>query len=226
MKILVVDDEPPIVQALEYNLRREGFETLSAPSGQEALDVFEREKPDLVILDVMLPGLSGVEVCRIIRRRSQIPIILLTARAEETDRVVGLEIGADDYVTKPFSIRELIARVKALLRRTSDRPAEENLEPLVCDDMVLDPARRTFSRGGKDLALAPRQFELLSVFLKRRGKALSRRELLRLAWGDSSYIDERTVDVHVRWLREKIEKDPGAPEYIQTVRGFGYRFRG
>ena len=225
MKILLVDDEPAIVQALEYNLRREGFETASALTGPAALELFEKEKPDLVVLDVMLPGLSGTEICRILRRQSLVPIIMLTARAEETDRVVGLELGADDYVTKPFSTRELVARVKAHLRRSTEFSLPPADKRLACDDMVLDLSQHTFLKSGAEITLSPREFQLLAVFLSRRGVALPRRELLRLAWGDDSFIDERTVDVHVRWLREKIEADPSSPLYIQTVRGVGYRFR-
>lgn len=225
MKILLVDDEPPIVQALQFSLIREGFEVVTAGTGQTTLDLFASEKPDLVSLDLMLPGLSGIEVCRILRRNSTVPILMLTARAEEMDRVVGLEIGADDYVTKPFSTRELLARVKAHLRRSTSLTLPETGQRLLCDDMALDMAKHTFTRGGEEIALSPREFQLLSVFLQRRGTAMPRKELLRLAWGNDSYIDERTVDVHVRWLREKIEPDPAAPTYIQTVRGIGYRFR-
>ena len=225
MKILLVDDEPPILQALKYNLQREGFETAEATTGSMALEAFAEYKPDLVVLDIMLPGLSGVEVCRILRRQSSVPIIMLTARTEEMDRVVGLEIGADDYVTKPFSTRELVARVKAHLRRANEFAAPAGGRRLSCDDMILDVAQHTFTLAGESVALSPREFQLLAVFLSRRGAALSRRELLQLAWGDDSFIDERTVDVHVRWLREKIEKDPAAPYYVQTVRGVGYRFR-
>ena len=224
MKILIVDDEAPIRQVLEYNLQREGFETISAVNGADALKLFIREDPDLVILDLMLPGMSGAEVCRRIRAQSQTPLIMLTARTEETDRVVGLEIGADDYVTKPFSVRELVARVRAHLRR-ANAPARNTGERLLCDDLVVDLGQHTLSRAGKPVAVSRREFQLLATFLQRRGLALSRRELLRLAWGDDSFIDERTVDVHVRWLREKIEVEPSSPRYIQTVRGVGYRFR-
>jgi DNA-binding response OmpR family regulator len=225
MKILLVDDEPPIIQALEYNLRREGFETVSANSGGAALDLFAKEKPDLVVLDIMLPGLSGIEVCRALRKRSTVPIILLTARAEEMDRVVGLEVGADDYVVKPFSARELVARVKAHLRRATQLAMPAAAQRLICDSMVIDLSQHVFLREGKEVLLSPKEFQLLVAFMSRRGVELPRRDLLRLAGGDDSFIDERTVDVHVRWLREKIEQDPGSPYYIQTVRGIGYRFR-
>lgn len=224
MKILIVDDEPPLVQALEYRLRQEGFDTLVARDGISALELFRKDSPDLVVLDLMLPGMSGLEVCKAIRRHSQTPIIMLTARSEEADRVVGLEIGADDYIAKPFSMRELVARIKAQTRRVSLQAPSPPALRLEAGEMLLDSESHRFWLRGSEVALSPREFQLLAVFLSRPGVAISRRELLRQAWNETAYVDERTVDVHVRWLREKIELNPSAPIHIQTVRGIGYRF--
>ncbi len=223
-KVLVVDDEPTLVAALRYNLEREGFQVLEAGNGETALQVARTQSPDLVILDVLLPGLDGFEVCRRLRRESAVPIIMLTAKGEETDRVVGLELGADDYVPKPFSMRELLARVRALLRRAEGGTAQG--ETIVSGDLRLDLRRRQVFRNDIPLPLKPKEFDLLAFFMRHRGRAFTREELLDRVWGYEYAGDTRTVDVHVRWLREKIEETPGKPTRIITIRGTGYRFEG
>jgi DNA-binding response OmpR family regulator len=223
-KVLVVDDEPTLVAALRYNLEREGFQVLEAGDGEMALQLARSQSPDLVILDLLLPGLDGLEVCRRLRRESAVPIIMLTAKGEETDRVVGLELGADDYVAKPFSMRELLARVRALLRRAEGLQAQA--EALLAGDLRLDLRRREAYRGDHPLPLKPKEFDLLAFFMRHRGRAFSREELLDQVWGYDYAGDTRTVDVHVRWLREKIEETPSKPTRIITVRGLGYRFEG
>jgi DNA-binding response OmpR family regulator len=222
-RILIVEDEPTLAQALRYNLEREGYRVTLASQGQEALDAFHLRHPDLVILDLILPDMDGLEVCRALRRHSSVPILILTARGEETDRVVGLELGADDYMVKPFSMRELVARVRALLRRAQSSPPDE---VLVSSDLRLDLRRREAYRGGMPLPLRPKEFDLLAFFIRHRGRALSREEILTHVWGMDVAVDTRTVDVHVRWLREKVEKVPSKPTRIITVRGLGYRFEG
>jgi DNA-binding response OmpR family regulator len=222
-RILIVEDEPTLAQALRYNLEREGYRVTLASQGQEALDAFHLRHPDLVILDLILPDMDGLEVCRALRRHSSVPILILTARGEETDRVVGLELGADDYMVKPFSMRELVARVRALLRRAQSSPPDE---VLVSSDLRLDLRRREAYRGGMPLPLRPKEFDLLAFFMRHRGRALSREEILTHVWGVDVAVDTRTVDVHVRWLREKVEKVPSKPTRIITVRGLGYRFEG
>ncbi len=212
-----------MAQALRYNLEREGYRVTLASQGQEALDTFYLRHPDLVILDLILPDMDGLEVCRAIRRHSSVPILILTARGEEMDRVVGLELGADDYMVKPFSMRELVARVRALLRRAQSSPSDE---VLVASDLRLDLRRREAYRGGVPLSLRPKEFDLLAFFMRNRGRALSREEILSHVWGVDVAVDTRTVDVHVRWLREKVEKVPSKPTRIITVRGLGYRFEG
>ncbi len=223
-KVLVVDDEPTLVAALRYNLEREGFQVLEAGDGESALHLARSQSPDLVILDVLLPGLDGFEVCRRLRRESAVPIIMLTAKGEEMDRVVGLELGADDYVPKPFSMRELLARVRALLRRAEGATAQAT--SIVSGDLRLDLRRRQVFRNEVPLPLKPKEFDLLAFFMRHRGRAFSREELLEQVWGYDYAGDSRTVDVHVRWLREKIEETPGKPTRIITVRGLGYRFEG
>ena len=237
-RVLVVDDEPVIRETVAFNLRREGLQVLLASSGPEAIAQARTQDPDLVVLDVMLPGLDGFEVCRQIREYSTVPILLLSARSEEIDRVVGLEIGADDYLTKPFAMRELVARVRAMLRRarmaraaiqTADAvpsPAEapSSARPVVAGDLVLDPARREATLRGQPLALKPKEFDLLLYFARHPGIVLTREALLRQVWGYDHPMDTRTVDVHIRWLRQKIEEDPAEPARILTVRGHGYRF--
>lgn len=225
MKILVVDDEQPLLDALQYALQREGFEVITATDSEEALQTFNEQNPDLVILDVMLPTRSGFEVCQILRRRSNVPIIMLTAKGTEGDRVVGLEIGADDYVTKPFSMRELMARIKSVLRRASP-PASPAGPILKAGELTLDVNRHEARLGNTVLNLSPKEFELLRFLMEHPGQVFSRQTLLDRVWGEEKYIEERTVDVHIHWLREKIEPDPRKPKYLLTVRGVGYKFRG
>ena len=221
--VLVVDDEPTLVATLKYNLEREGYRVLAAGDGEKAINLARSERPDLMILDLMLPAVDGLEVCRILRREMTLPIIMLTARVGEVDKVVGLEIGADDYVTKPFSTRELLARVRALLRRTATPPDEE---VLVSRDLRLDMKRREITRNDKPVELKPKEMELLIYFMRHKGRAFTREQLLREVWGYDFYGDSRTVDVHVSWLRQKIEEHTGKPVRILTVRGVGYRFEG
>jgi DNA-binding response OmpR family regulator len=221
--VLVVDDEPTLVATLKYNLEREGYRVLAAGDGDKAINLARAERPDLLILDLMLPSVDGLEVCRILRREMSLPILMLTARVGEVDKVVGLEIGADDYVTKPFSTRELLARVRALLRRTSVLADEELL---VSSDLRIDMKRREASLADKPIELKPKEMELLIYFMRNKGRAFTREQLLREVWGYDFYGDSRTVDVHVSWLRQKIEAVPGKPVRILTVRGVGYRFEG
>ncbi len=221
--ILVVDDEPTLVATLKYNLERESFRVLEAADGEAALEVARAGRPDLIVLDLMLPGLSGLEVCRILRKETRVPIIMLTAKDAEVDKVVGLETGADDYVTKPFGMPELMARVRAMLRR-AEPGADEASDVLESGDLRVDLARREVQRGGSPLRLKPRELDLLICFMRRRGRAFSREELLKQVWGYEFADDTRTVDVHVRWLRQKIEPDPAHPSRLITVRGVGYRF--
>jgi DNA-binding response OmpR family regulator len=223
-KILIVEDELPLAQAIAYALKREGYQTRIASDGQEGLRVALTEKPDLVILDLMLPKLDGWEVCRTLRAKSKVPILILTARGEEHDKVLGLELGADDYVVKPFSMRELIARVRALLRRVKMSMVGEEPEILQSGNLTLYLAEHRAELDGEELPLAPREFALLKVLMLNKGRVLSREQLLELAWGQSEFIDQHTVDVHIHWLREKIEPDPKNPRRIVTVRGVGYRF--
>lgn len=232
-KVLVVDDEIALQETLEYNLAKQGYQVFTAADGPAAIEIARREKPDLIVLDLMLPGLDGLEVCRVLRRDMNVPILMLTARADEVDRIVGLEIGADDYLTKPFSMRELLARVKALLRRvrlTREEALAEALtaqsDTLTTGDLVVDQSRRVAYRGGQALALKPRELDLLAYLLRHKGVALSREHLLQQVWGWDYVGSTRTVDVHVRWLREKVEDDPAAPTRIVTVRGIGYRLDG
>jgi DNA-binding response OmpR family regulator len=232
-KVLVVDDEIALQETLEYNLAKQGYQVFTAADGPAAIEIARREKPDLIVLDLMLPGLDGLEVCRVLRRDMNVPILMLTARADEVDRIVGLEIGADDYLTKPFSMRELLARVKALLRRvrlTREEALAEALtaqsDTLTTGDLVVDQSRRVAYRGGQALALKPRELDLLAYLLRHKGVALSREQLLQQVWGWDYVGSTRTVDVHVRWLREKVEDDPAAPTRIVTVRGIGYRLDG
>ena len=221
--VLLVDDEATLVATLRYNLEREGYRVVTASDGDKALSVARQERPDLMILDLMLPVIDGLEVCRILRRETSVPILMLTARAGEVDKVVGLELGADDYVTKPFSTRELLARVRALLRRTTSASDEE---VIVSGDLRIDLKRREALLGETALELKPKEMELLIYLMRHRGRAFTREQLLREVWGYDFYGDSRTVDVHVSWLRQKIETEPGKPTRLLTVRGVGYRFDG
>ena len=225
--ILVVEDEENLLKPLRYNLQREGYKVVEAEDGQTALSLAENTSPDLVVLDIMLPKLDGLEVCRILRQRTEVPILMLTAKGEEVDRVVGLELGSDDYVTKPFSMRELMARIKAVLRRSKSQgalgPAGGEKE-LSSGDLFIDVDRHVVTKDGVALGLAPREFDLLSLLVASKGRVLSREEILRRVWGYGYIGDSRTVDVHIRWLRAKIETDPSSPQRIITVRGVGYRF--
>jgi two-component system, OmpR family, response regulator len=225
--ILLVDDEDAVQKLLTYPLEREGFRVVSARDGEEALEVFSAENPDLVVLDIMLPRLDGLEVCKRLRARSTVPIIMLTARDDELDKVVGLELGADDYITKPFSIREFRSRVRALLRRAK-LPAYEGDgedEVIAAGPLRIDLGRRAVDLDGRSVQLTYVEFELLRTMASSPGRVFSRKMLLEALWGGSDYREPRTIDVHVRHLREKLERDPGEPELIHTVRGVGYRFR-
>ena len=236
--MLIVEDEPTLLDTLKYNLQRQGYDVVTASDGVEALPMARNENPDLVILDIMLPGLDGFEICRILRQEMSVPILMLTARDEEVDKIVGLEVGADDYLTKPFSMRELLARVKAHLRRVrllreemekSGQTVEESRVGRMVfsfDDLVIDESRREIRRDGAVLALKPKEFELLLFLARNKGIALGRSLILERVWGWDFDGGSRTVDVHIRWLREKIEIDPAYPERILTVRGIGYRFDG
>jgi DNA-binding response OmpR family regulator len=223
--ILLVDDEESIQKLLTYPLERDGFRVVQARDGEEALERFQDERIDLVLLDLALPKVDGIEVCRRLRAKSSVPILMLTARDDEIDKVLGLEIGADDYITKPFSIRELRSRIRAAIRRSNLSPAPETDAEIELDGLRIDLPRRTVEVDGKPVQLTYLEFELLRTLASTPGRVYSRQALLDKLWGGSAYRDPRTIDVHVRHLREKIERDPGDPEYIFTVRGVGYRFR-
>ena len=235
-KVLIVEDEPALVDTLEYSLQRQGYTVLTAGDGPRAIEIARREQPDLVILDIMLPLLDGLDVCRILRQEMNVPILMLTARSEEVDKVVGLEMGADDYMTKPFSMRELTARVKALLRRVRlDRETVAAAPALAPDvpnarmtfgDLVIDLGRHEVILDGVAHHLKPKEFELLVFLARNRGMVLSRDLILERVWGWDFDGGSRTVDVHVRWLREKLERNPAEPQRIVTVRSVGYRFEG
>jgi DNA-binding response OmpR family regulator len=224
--ILLVDDEDSIQKLLAYPLEREGYRVLQARDGEEALSRFASEHVDLVVLDIMLPKLDGLEVCKRLRAESEVPIIMLTARDDELDKVLGLELGADDYITKPFSIREFRSRVRALLRRASvSRQVDEGEEVISSEELRIDLARRAVEIRGQRAQLTYVEFELLRILASHPGRVYSRRMLLEALWGGADYREPRTIDVHVRHLREKLERDPAEPEYLLTVRGVGYRFR-
>jgi len=233
-KILIVEDEKALQETLAYTLTREGYEPTVAGDGNMAIAKAREIHPDLILLDIMLPGKDGFEVCRVLRQEMNTPILMLNARDEEIDRVVGLEVGADDYMTKPFSMRELVARVKAMLRRVrlireeihSNEKIETEKEELRAGNLVIDLKRREAMLSGKVLELKPKEYDLLLYFMQHQSRALSREALLEQVWGWDFTGDSRTVDVHIRWLREKIESDPSAPVRIVTVRGAGYRFEG
>jgi DNA-binding response OmpR family regulator len=220
--VLVVDDEPVVREVVVRYLQREGYATLEAVDGDDARRLIETRDPGLVVLDVMLPGTDGLELCRWIRGRSSLPVILLTARGEEADRIVGLELGADDYVTKPFSPRELVARIRTVLRRSSTQP--EKADRLEIDDLVLDGSSRQVRRGEMPIALTAREFDLLWFLASHPRRAFSRDQLMERVWGYQAAVDTGTVTVHIRRLREKIESEPSRPTHLQTVWGVGYRF--
>jgi DNA-binding response OmpR family regulator len=224
--ILLVDDEDSVQKLLTYPLERDGFRVVQARDGEQALKMFGDERIDLVVLDLMLPRVDGLEVCKRLRAGSNVPIIMLTARGEELDKVLGLELGADDYITKPFSIREFRSRVRALLRRAGlPRERAPEIETLEAGELRIDPARRTVELAGEPVQLTYVEFELLTALASEPARVFTREMLLRALWGDSAYREPRTIDVHVRHLREKLERDPREPEYIFTIRGVGYRFR-
>jgi DNA-binding response OmpR family regulator len=225
-RILLVDDEKPIQTLLSFPLQRDGYEVTAASDGREALERFGQEHFDLVVLDLMMPKMDGLEVCRRLRARSDVPIIMLTAKAEETDKVFGLELGADDYITKPFSMREFRSRVKAVLRRSASArtdPADE--APIEVLELRIDPAKRSVEVRGDTVQITFVEFEILLALARAPGRVFTRDMLLTRVWGDSAYRDPRTIDVHIRHLREKLEIDAKEPEYLFTVRGVGYRFR-
>ena len=228
-KILVVDDEPTLSEVISYNLRQAGYVTVTAADADEALRIFKEEKPDLILLDVMLPQGSGFDVCRLIRQQgSNVPIIMLTARIAESDRVLGFELGADDYILKPFATRELIARVKALLRRsrtTSDESPATDLLVSATLGMTIDTDKRAVSINGSEVRLSRKEFEVLALMVTHPGRVFERSVLLERIWGGEAVVDERTVDVHIRWLREKIEPEPSKPTHLLTLRGIGYKFQ-
>ena len=225
-RILLVDDEQPIQTLLSFPLQRDGYEVVQASDGREALTRFSEQTFDLVVLDVMLPKMDGLEVCRRLRARSSVPIIMLTAKSEEIDKVLGLELGADDYITKPFSMREFRSRVKAALRRAGmARPDDDEEPPIEVRSLRIDPAKRAVTLDGQPVTTTYVEFEILAALAANPGRVYTRDMLLSRVWGDSAYRDPRTIDVHIRHLREKLETDAKEPEYIFTVRGVGYRFR-
>jgi DNA-binding response OmpR family regulator len=225
-RILLVDDEQPIQTLLSFPLQRDGYEVVQASDGREALTRFDEQAFDLVVLDVMMPRMDGLEVCRRLRARSSVPIIMLTAKSEEIDKVLGLELGADDYITKPFSMREFRSRVKAALRRSGMAQADEDAErPVESRGLRIDPAKRSVTLDGESIATTFVEFEILNALARSPGRVFTRDMLLSRVWGDSAFRDPRTIDVHIRHLREKIERDAKEPDYIFTVRGVGYRFR-
>jgi DNA-binding response OmpR family regulator len=230
--ILVVDDEAPIAEAISYNLKKEGFDVATAADADECLARIEAAPPDLVLLDVMLPSGSGLDICRRLREeRAGLPVLLLTARAAEDDRLSGFGAGADDYVVKPFSMRELMARVHALLRRSGQEastPSPTASVPIIspASGLVIVPERREVIKEGRPVALSRKEFDLLSLLAANPGRVFDRPTLLLRVWGEETYVDDRTVDVHIRWLREKLETVPARPELLLTVRGVGYKFRG
>ncbi|MCX7911544.1 MAG: response regulator transcription factor [Dehalococcoidales bacterium] len=230
-KVLVVDDDKNILDVLRYNLVQGGFTAIAAEDGMQALEKARQEKPDLIILDIMLPGLDGFEVCRILRKEMAVPILMLSAKTEEIDKVVGLELGADDYITKPFSVRELMARVRAMLRRSqwSEQPAANVpvVQPtLKAGDIEVDVAGHRALYRGMPVKLSPKEFDLLAFLMRHRGQVFSREQIVEKVWGYDYNGSARTVDVHIRSLRRKIEEDPENPRHLLTVHGFGYKFDG
>jgi two-component system, OmpR family, response regulator len=228
-KILVVEDDNTLREALRYNLEKEGYSVLLAKDGGEALDQARAGKPDLMLLDLMLPVMGGLEVCRVLRSEMQLPVIMLTAKTEEVDKVVGLEMGADDYVTKPFSMRELHARIKAVLRRSGEKnqgqAADADGEKIQAGNIEIDTAGHSVRRGGMAVELGPKEFELLVYLVINKGQVMSREQILHKVWGYEYIGNDRTVDVHMRWLRQKLEADAENPQHLMTVRGYGYKFQ-
>lgn len=226
-RVLVVEDEESLLFTLAHSLKREGYTVVTASRGDDGLRLAREQKPDLILLDVMLPGIDGIQVCRMLRRDSDVPIIMLTALGGESDRVAGLDTGADDYIAKPFGMRELMARVRALLRRSGARAQPEAEPPVVISgDLQVDRDRREVVRGGEVLRMKPKEFELLLFFLQHPGRVFSREQILNEVWGHDFDGGHRTVDVHIRWLRQKVEDDPSNPLRIRTIRGSGYLFEG
>jgi two-component system OmpR family response regulator len=227
-KVLIVEDDANLLETLKYNLRKEGYDVVTASDGERAIEIARREKPNLLILDIMLPRISGFEVCRILRKEMTAPILMLTAKADETDKIVGLEIGADDYMTKPFSMREFLARVRAMFRRVKIMEPPSAGEPVSVKigTLEIDMARHRASLAGAALELSPKEFDLLAFLAKNKGLVFSREQLLEKVWGYEYAGDTRTVDVHIRWLRQKIEADPGHPRHLITIRGTGYKLEG
>jgi DNA-binding response OmpR family regulator len=224
-KILIVDDESAILQTLRFNLERNGYLVATAGDGRSAVALAASDRPDLIIMDIMLPVLDGIEACREIRKSSGVPIIMLTAKDQEIDKVVALELGADDYVTKPFSLHEFLARVKARLRRQNGGGDALRDEAIVAGDIVLDPSRQSLVVRDRQIGLAPKEFSLLQVLMENRGRVVTRQTLLDKVWGYDFEGEHQTISVHVRWLREKIEVDPNNPRHIITVRSRGYMFK-
>jgi len=224
MKILIVDDEPNILETVELRLRKDGYSTFTAASAEEGMRLFRLVRPDLVLLDVMLPKQSGYDMCRTIRRDSHVPVIFLTARGGEDDRVAGLEIGGDDYMVKPFSLSELSARVRSVLRRSGS--SIRTLEIVETGNLIINPKTHEATMDSKPVALSPKEFALLYFLAQNPGQVFSRETLLDRVWGADAYVSSRTVDVHIRWLRERIEQNPAHPERIITIRGVGYKFQG
>lgn len=222
--VLVVEDEPALASTLSYNLRKDGHNVLTAVDGAGGLQAARAQDPDVIVLDLMLPKIDGLEVCRRLRADSDVPILMLTARGEEMDRVLGLELGADDYLTKPFSMRELTARVRALLRRSATRSALPGAQTIVAGNLRIDPRGRAVLRDGRDVLLKAREFDLLFFLARNAGQVFTREQLLEQVWGYESFGGSRTVDVHVRWVRAKIERDPAQPRHLLTMRGVGYKF--
>ena len=222
--VLVVEDEESFIEALNIGLVREGFRVQIARDGAEALDMFDAVRPDLVLLDVMLPKISGIDVCRDLRKRSSVPIIMVTAKGSEIDTVVGLEVGADDYVTKPYRVRELVARMRAVMRRTDHREEDLTQDAMVVGDVALDPEKHEVRIRGELTSLPLKEFELLHVLLANAGRVMTREQLIDRVWGSDYVGDTKTLDVHVKRLRAKVETDPSSPERIVTIRGLGYKY--
>lgn len=225
-KILIVEDDRNLLDTIKYNLQKEGYKVVTAGDGAEAIAIARLEKPSLIILDIMLPKMDGFEVCRILRKETSTPIIMLTAKTDETDKIVGLEIGADDYISKPFSLRELLARVRAVLRRVKTIEIQPEERLLKIGDIEIDLIRHQVSSGTQIIRLTPKEFDLLAFLARNKGAVFTRDQLLEKVWGYDFAGDTRTVDVHISWLRQKLEANPSNPKYIVTVRGVGYKLEG